>query len=204
MQEDCGDVQNMDISDEENEEVEPELQQVTDLGDKIILKSTASGVEVTTHTHSIDLSEILTNQYLESRPNVPLESLSPEELVESSTLYVPAIPDVEPTYKVFELFARWMDYHRINQDEHFKYRKESCEKIGDWDQKFLEEIGVDHDTLFSLLLLSNFLGCKHLLQLCCKHIAKQIIELDVDEVKKHFGIKESSEQQQSQDNDNNA
>lgn len=83
--------------------------------------------------------------------------------------------------------CKWLDYHRLHQEEHIDYQNETCEKIGKWDSTFLDE--EDHDTLFSLLLLSNYLEIKDLLGLCCKYIARQIIGKTVEEVEEIFKIK---------------
>lgn len=106
---------------------------------------------------------------------------------------IPAVEDVNPTTELFEKLCAWMDYHRLHQEEHVKFKNETCEKIGEWDRKFLDEIGTDHDLLFSLLLLANYLDIKDMLLLCCKHIARQVINLSEDEVNAHFGIKSKSD-----------
>lgn len=170
-------------------DVELDLPLLSDLGtDTICLKSNIDPtISSVVHVESLDLSSTLAACYEDSRVPNP-KTLSPEQLAEYNVIRLPEVEEVIHTQRLFDLFAKWLDYHRLHQEEHLKFKNESCEKIGDWDKQFLDEIGEDHDTLFSMLLLANHIDCKYLLNLCCKHIARQIIDKDPEEIKKHFQL----------------
>ncbi len=153
------------------------LKVIYDLGYEVTLYSTAEGstARAVTHIYSLEMSNTLWDLNEDADSN-------------EREFPIPSIEDVNPTNELFEKLCSWMEYHRLHQEEHVKFKNETCEKIGDWDRKFLDEIGTDHDLLFSLLLLANYLNVKDLLLLCCKHIARQVINLSEDEVNAHFSI----------------
>lgn len=155
----------------------PTLFPVTDLEHEIILYSQDAPARATTHVRSIELSASLTRMFDAAQESVMRDGLP-----------IPAIHDVHPSNELFSLLCEWLDYHRLHPEEHVDFKNESCEKAGNWDEEFLKRIGTNHEVLFSLLLLANFLEVPELLQLCCKYIARNIIHRSAEEVRKYFNI----------------
>jgi S-phase kinase-associated protein 1 len=59
--------------------------------------------------------------------------------------------------------------------------------VGNWDAEFMD---CDVDSVYELLLASNFLGIIPLLELCCAKIASLIVGKTSDKIKEAFGLPE--------------
>jgi len=66
-------------------------------------------------------------------------------------------------------------------------KPKKSEPLKPWDQQFISV--VDHDTLFSLMLASNYLDLKSLLDVCAKTVAALIKDKDADGIRKLFNLK---------------
>lgn len=62
--------------------------------------------------------------------------------------------------------------------------------VGEWDADF---INCDLDTVYELLLASNFLGIISLLDLCCAKIAGSILGKTPEKIRETFGLPENFE-----------
>ena len=59
--------------------------------------------------------------------------------------------------------------------------------VGNWDAEFVD---CNLDTVYALLLASNFLGIISLLELCCAKIASLIVGKTPDKIRETFGLPE--------------
>ncbi|KAI0388720.1 E3 ubiquitin ligase complex SCF subunit scon-3 [Xylariaceae sp. FL0594] len=109
-----------------------------------------------------------------------------EDLGESAVGQIVPIPNVtEPVLrKVFE----WCDHHRSDppatNDDETDSRKKTTD-IDEWDQKFMQ---VDQEMLFEIILASNYLDIKPLLDVGCKTVANMIKGKSPEEIRKTFNI----------------
>ncbi|RDA89726.1 hypothetical protein CP533_6858 [Ophiocordyceps camponoti-saundersi (nom. inval.)] len=96
------------------------------------------------------------------------------------------IPNVNEA--VLRKVLEWCEYHRNDpppaQDEESDARKKSTD-IDDWDQKFMQ---VDQEMLFEVILASNYLDIKPLLDVGCKTVANMIKGKSPEEIRKTFNI----------------
>ncbi|PFH59072.1 hypothetical protein XA68_12837 [Ophiocordyceps unilateralis] len=96
------------------------------------------------------------------------------------------IPNVNEA--VLRKVLEWCEFHRNDpppvQDEESDARKKSTD-IDDWDQKFMQ---VDQEMLFEIILASNYLDIKPLLDVGCKTVANMIKGKSPEEIRKTFNI----------------
>ncbi|UNI14408.1 E3 ubiquitin ligase complex SCF subunit scon-3 [Purpureocillium takamizusanense] len=96
------------------------------------------------------------------------------------------IPNVNEA--VLRKVLEWCEWHRNDppqaQDEESDARKKSTD-IDDWDQKFMQ---VDQEMLFEIILASNYLDIKPLLDVGCKTVANMIKGKSPEEIRKTFNI----------------
>ncbi|KAF7552023.1 hypothetical protein G7046_g7542 [Stylonectria norvegica] len=82
----------------------------------------------------------------------------------------------------------WCEHHRNDppqaQDDESDARKKTTD-IEEWDQKFMQ---VDQEMLFEIILASNYLDIKPLLDVGCKTVANMIKGKSPEEIRKTFNI----------------
>ncbi|TAQ88292.1 hypothetical protein B7494_g3376 [Chlorociboria aeruginascens] len=96
------------------------------------------------------------------------------------------IPNVnEP---VLKKVIEWCEHHKadppVSPDDDSDSRKKTTD-IEEWDQKFMQ---VDQEMLFEIILASNYLDIKPLLDVGCKTVANMIKGKSPDEIRKTFNI----------------
>lgn len=88
--------------------------------------------------------------------------------------------------KILEKVIEWCTYHK---DKFKKYENEDGNfrntEIDEWNQKYME---VDQETLFDIILASNYLDIKPLLDIGCKSVANMIKGKSAEEIRKTFNI----------------
>ncbi|GMT16982.1 hypothetical protein PFISCL1PPCAC_8279, partial [Pristionchus fissidentatus] len=82
----------------------------------------------------------------------------------------------------------WCQYHKDDPPmaEDNDQREKRTDDIPSWDTEFLK---VDQGTLFELILASNYLDIKGLLDVTCKSVANMIKGKSPDEIRRTFNIK---------------
>lgn len=89
---------------------------------------------------------------------------------------------------VLRKVIEWCEHHRHDpaqtQDDESDARKKTTE-IDEWDQKFMQ---VDQEMLFEIILASNYLDIKPLLDVGCKTVANMIKGKSPEEIRKTFNI----------------
>eukprot|EP00053_Salpingoeca_punica_P005443 m.54353 g.54353 ORF g.54353 m.54353 type:complete len:166 (+) comp13243_c3_seq1:76-573(+) len=95
------------------------------------------------------------------------------------------IPNVEGVIlkKVIDFITHHKDDAPLTEEQANEKRSED---ITGWDAEFVK---VDMATLFKMILASNFLDIKPMLDLTCKSVAHQIRGKTPEEIRQHFGIK---------------
>lgn len=96
------------------------------------------------------------------------------------------IPNVNDT--VLKKVIEWCEHHKNDpaapQDDDSDSRKKTTD-IDEWDQKFMQ---VDQEMLFEIILASNYLDIKPLLDVGCKTVANMIKGKSPEEIRKTFNI----------------
>jgi len=96
------------------------------------------------------------------------------------------IPNVNE--QVLKKVLEWCEHHRndpvTTQDDDSDSRKKTTD-IEEWDQKFMQ---VDQEMLFEIILASNYLDIKPLLDVGCKTVANMIKGKSPEEIRKTFNI----------------
>jgi len=97
------------------------------------------------------------------------------------------IPLPNLTEECMEKLLEWCKYHKDDVDppetDDFNFKDE----IGEWDLQFLK---MDDGVLFDLVLASNYLDIKGLLDITTTYVARLITELRTpEEIRKRFNIK---------------
>ncbi|KAI1167359.1 E3 ubiquitin ligase complex SCF subunit scon-3 [Nemania serpens] len=109
-----------------------------------------------------------------------------EDLGDGVIGQVVPIPNV--TESVLRKVIEWCEHHRndppsTNEDESDNRKKTT--DIEEWDQKFMQ---VDQEMLFEIILASNYLDIKPLLDVGCKTVANMIKGKSPEEIRKTFNI----------------
>lgn len=94
------------------------------------------------------------------------------------------IPLPNVSSKILEKIIEWCTYHKddpITEDNNETRNTEICE----WDQKYID---VDQETLFDIILASNYLDIKPLLDVGCKTVANMIKGKSAEEIRRIFNI----------------
>ncbi|RUP51178.1 putative negative regulator sulfur controller-3 [Jimgerdemannia flammicorona] len=98
------------------------------------------------------------------------------------------IPLPNVNSKVLRKVIEWCEYHCMDPlaptNENTENQKQNTD-IEDWDQKFIE---VDQETLFKIILATNYLNIKPLLDIGCKTITNMIKGKSPEEIYKTFNI----------------
>ncbi|KAI1094414.1 E3 ubiquitin ligase SCF complex, Skp subunit [Rostrohypoxylon terebratum] len=110
-----------------------------------------------------------------------LEDLGPN--ADGQTIPIPNV-----TEPVLRKVIEWCEHHRndppaTNEDESDNRKKTT--DIDEWDQKFMQ---VDQEMLFEIILASNYLDIKALLDVGCKTVANMIKGKSPEEIRKTFNI----------------
>ncbi|KAI0481817.1 E3 ubiquitin ligase complex SCF subunit scon-3 [Xylaria cf. heliscus] len=109
-----------------------------------------------------------------------------EDLGDSALTQTVPIPNV--TEPVLRKVIEWCEHHKhdppsTNEDEADNRKKTT--DIDEWDQKFMQ---VDQEMLFEIILASNYLDIKPLLDVGCKTVANMIKGKSPEEIRKTFNI----------------
>ncbi|KAI1114781.1 E3 ubiquitin ligase complex SCF subunit scon-3 [Nemania sp. NC0429] len=109
-----------------------------------------------------------------------------DDLGEAALGQVVPIPNV--TEPVLRKVIEWCEHHRkdppsTNEDDNDNRKKTT--DIDEWDQKFMQ---VDQEMLFEIILASNYLDIKPLLDVGCKTVANMIKGKSPEEIRKTFNI----------------
>jgi len=108
-----------------------------------------------------------------------------DDLGEGATTEVP-IPNVNES--VLKKVIEWCEHHKNDAtpvgDDDSDSRKKTTD-IEEWDQKFMQ---VDQEMLFEIILASNYLDIKPLLDVGCKTVANMIKGKSPEEIRKTFNI----------------
>jgi len=96
------------------------------------------------------------------------------------------IPNVNS--QVLKKVIEWCQHHKSDPatpaDDDSDSRKKTTD-IDEWDQKFMQ---VDQEMLFEIILASNYLDIKPLLDVGCKTVANMIKGKSPEEIRKTFNI----------------
>ncbi|RKF60904.1 E3 ubiquitin ligase complex SCF subunit sconC [Erysiphe neolycopersici] len=96
------------------------------------------------------------------------------------------IPNVNEA--VLKKVIEWCEHHKndpvTSADDDSDSRKKTTD-IEEWDQKFMQ---VDQEMLFEIILASNYLDIKPLLDVGCKTVANMIKGKSPEEIRKTFNI----------------
>ncbi|GKU04772.1 s-phase kinase-associated protein 1 [Fusarium langsethiae] len=112
-----------------------------------------------------------------------LEDVGDESITQSNPIPIPNVNEA-----VLRKVIEWCDHHRNDppqaQDDESDARKKTTD-IEEWDQKFMQ---VDQEMLFEIILASNYLDIKPLLDVGCKTVANMIKGKSPEEIRKTFNI----------------
>ncbi|GMS98618.1 hypothetical protein PENTCL1PPCAC_20793, partial [Pristionchus entomophagus] len=120
-----------------------------------------------------------------------IETLITSMNLEEADDDTPAMPIPLPNVKgdTLEKVIKYLTHHKddpVKEEKEDDGEKDST-KIDQWDVEFLKQ--VDQPALFEILLASNYLDIKGLLESCCKTVANMIKGKSAEEIRKHFNIK---------------
>jgi len=109
-----------------------------------------------------------------------------EDLGDAVTETEVPIPNVNES--VLKKVIEWCEHHKADPpttgDDDSDNRKKTTD-IEEWDQKFMQ---VDQEMLFEIILASNYLDIKPLLDVGCKTVANMIKGKSPEEIRKTFNI----------------
>ncbi|KAF5018059.1 hypothetical protein F66182_9983 [Fusarium sp. NRRL 66182] len=112
-----------------------------------------------------------------------LEDVGDNDISQSNPIPIPNVNEA-----VLRKVIEWCDHHRNDppqaQDDESDARKKTTD-IEEWDQKFMQ---VDQEMLFEIILASNYLDIKPLLDVGCKTVANMIKGKSPEEIRKTFNI----------------
>jgi S-phase kinase-associated protein 1 len=112
-----------------------------------------------------------------------LEDVGDSDISQSNPIPIPNVNEA-----VLRKVIEWSEHHRNDpaqsQDDESDARKKTTD-IEEWDQKFMQ---VDQEMLFEIILASNYLDIKPLLDVGCKTVANMIKGKSPEEIRKTFNI----------------
>ncbi|KAK3186510.1 E3 ubiquitin ligase complex SCF subunit scon-3 [Lecanicillium sp. MT-2017a] len=112
-----------------------------------------------------------------------LEDVGDDSIRQDNPIPIPNVNEA-----VLRKVIEWCDHHRSDppqaQDDESDARKKTTD-IEEWDQKFMQ---VDQEMLFEIILASNYLDIKPLLDVGCKTVANMIKGKSPEEIRKTFNI----------------
>jgi S-phase kinase-associated protein 1 len=113
-----------------------------------------------------------------------LEDLGDDSMSQSNPIPIPNVNEA-----VLRKVIEWCEHHRNDppqaQDDESDARNKKTTEIEEWDQKFMQ---VDQEMLFEIILASNYLDIKPLLDVGCKTVANMIKGKSPEEIRKTFNI----------------
>ncbi|KAG5965534.1 E3 ubiquitin ligase complex SCF subunit scon-3 [Claviceps aff. humidiphila group G2b] len=112
-----------------------------------------------------------------------LDDIGDEGISETNPIPIPNVNEA-----VLRKVIEWCEHHRNDppqtQDDESDGRRRTTD-IEEWDQKFMQ---VDQEMLFEIILASNYLDIKPLLDVGCKTVANMIKGKSPEEIRKTFNI----------------
>ncbi|KAG8665868.1 E3 ubiquitin ligase complex SCF subunit scon-3 [Fusarium poae] len=112
-----------------------------------------------------------------------LEDVGDDSITQTNPIPIPNVNEA-----VLRKVIEWCEHHRNDppqaQDDESDARKKTTD-IEEWDQKFMQ---VDQEMLFEIILASNYLDIKPLLDVGCKTVANMIKGKSPEEIRKTFNI----------------
>ncbi|OHE95650.1 E3 ubiquitin ligase complex SCF subunit scon-3 [Colletotrichum orchidophilum] len=112
-----------------------------------------------------------------------LEDVGDDSISQENPIPIPNVNEA-----VLRKVIEWCEHHRNDPvqsaDDENDARKKTTE-IEEWDQKFMQ---VDQEMLFEIILASNYLDIKPLLDVGCKTVANMIKGKSPEEIRKTFNI----------------
>ncbi|KAG6109174.1 E3 ubiquitin ligase complex SCF subunit scon-3 [Claviceps humidiphila] len=112
-----------------------------------------------------------------------LDDIGDEGISETNPIPIPNVNEA-----VLRKVIEWCEHHRndppTTQDDESDGRRRTTD-IEEWDQKFMQ---VDQEMLFEIILASNYLDIKPLLDVGCKTVANMIKGKSPEEIRKTFNI----------------
>ncbi|KAI8324226.1 putative E3 ubiquitin ligase complex SCF subunit sconC [Martensiomyces pterosporus] len=124
----------------------------------------------------------------EVEKSVAIQSTLIKNLLEDLDDNDDPIPLPNVTGKVLEKVIEFCDHHKDDppplKDDYDDVPKRS-DDIEPWDERFIK---VDQELLFELLLASNYMDIRPLLDLGCKTVANMIRGKSAEEIRKQFNI----------------
>ncbi|OAQ70457.1 SCF complex subunit Skp1 [Pochonia chlamydosporia 170] len=112
-----------------------------------------------------------------------LDDLGDANIREDNPIPIPNVNEA-----VLRKVIEWCEHHRNDppqaQDDESDGRRRTTD-IEEWDQKFMQ---VDQEMLFEIILASNYLDIKPLLDVGCKTVANMIKGKSPEEIRKTFNI----------------
>ncbi|KAL2109998.1 hypothetical protein VUR80DRAFT_1725 [Thermomyces stellatus] len=112
-----------------------------------------------------------------------LDDLGDAAISKENPIPIPNVNDAVLT-KVIEWCVHHQNDPPTTGDDDDAARKKMTE-IDEWDQKFMQ---VDQEMLFEIILASNYLDIKPLLDVGCKTVANMIKGKSPEEIRKTFNI----------------
>ncbi|GAB0131931.1 E3 ubiquitin ligase complex SCF subunit scon-3 [Epichloe bromicola] len=112
-----------------------------------------------------------------------LDDIGDDMINQSNPIPIPNVNEA-----VLRKVIEWCEHHRNDppqaQDDESDGRRRTTD-IEEWDQKFMQ---VDQEMLFEIILASNYLDIKPLLDVGCKTVANMIKGKSPEEIRKTFNI----------------
>ncbi|KAG5957035.1 E3 ubiquitin ligase complex SCF subunit scon-3 [Claviceps cyperi] len=112
-----------------------------------------------------------------------LDDIGDEGISETNPIPIPNVNEA-----VLRKVIEWCEHHRNDPpqapDDESDGRRRTTD-IEEWDQKFMQ---VDQEMLFEIILASNYLDIKPLLDVGCKTVANMIKGKSPEEIRKTFNI----------------
>lgn len=112
-----------------------------------------------------------------------------EDLGETKDDEVVPLPNVSGP--ILKKVIDWATYHKNDApyeepDDEAEAKERRSDDISTWDKDYLD---VDQQMLYEIILASNYLDIKPLLDTCCKTVANMIKGKTAEEIRKTFNIK---------------
>ncbi|EPY49374.1 SCF ubiquitin ligase complex subunit Skp1 [Schizosaccharomyces cryophilus OY26] len=127
-------------------------------------------------------------EFTVDRPVAEKSMLINNMLEDVGELNVP-IPLPNVSSNVLRKVLEWCEHHKndlySNTEEESDIRLKKSTDIDDWDKKFMS---VDQEMLFEIILASNYLDIKPLLDTGCKTVANMIRGKSPEDIRKTFNI----------------
>ncbi|KAH7119397.1 Skp1 family, dimerization domain-containing protein [Dactylonectria estremocensis] len=112
-----------------------------------------------------------------------LEDVGDDSIRQDNPIPIPNVNEA-----VLRKVIEWCEHHRNDppqvQDDESDARKKTTD-IEEWDQKLMQ---IDQEMLFEIILASNYLDIKPLLDVGCKTVANMIKGKSPEEIRKTFNI----------------